>query len=203
MQRSLEKYQTARVTECPKPLWVRPTFRLENRTLVAEPAGDYDEFVKCQEIAIRTYVGERRSRKRIQSVVKSYASHALRVLMSRASVAHDHLDARRPISDSTLELNLTIIEELGKRISANRGCLVVVDASKYFNNSTGALSRNLELFCKNNGLGYVELSEFLDEAEKRGHRTRWKRDPHFNEIGNEVFAQAMFRWLQAGKGSIQ
>jgi lysophospholipase L1-like esterase len=35
------------------------------------------------------------------------------------------------------------------------------------------------------------------QANRNGRATRWPHDGHFNEAGNEIFADALSEWLTA------
>ncbi len=54
-------------------------------------------------------------------------------------------------------------------------------------------------------LGYVPLSDDLLAANLGGTSTRWRYDLHFNEAGNRLFADAIYRWVirdaKAGEAS--
>ena len=48
-------------------------------------------------------------------------------------------------------------------------------------------------------LGYVPLSERLLEANADGIATRFRTDNHLNEAGHEIFAEALYSWLEADR----
>ena len=37
---------------------------------------------------------------------------------------------------------------------------------------------------------------------KHGKKTRWPYDGHFNELGTQIFAKSMYRWLQSNEASM-
>ena len=69
----------------------------------------------------------------------------------------------------------------------------MVDASPYFGKPT--LSKALQRLCAENGFGYIPLGDRLLAANASGVATRWRRDGHFNESGNAIFADSMREWL--------
>jgi hypothetical protein len=46
----------------------------------------------------------------------------------------------------------------------------------------------------------VPLAEPLLAANRGGRPTRWPHDGHFNEAGNEIFADALYAWMAAQAG---
>ena len=94
-----------------------------------------------------------------------------------------------------------IIEELAEKVRAEGGGLAVVDVCEYFNRQSKTLlnfredlSETLRRFCDDKDIGYVDLAEHLLKANASGRSMRWTHDGHFNEAGNEIFAEALYRW---------
>jgi hypothetical protein len=75
--------------------------------------------------------------------------------------------------------------------------LTIVDAFEYFDPQTAELSEAIRELCEQHGIGFVSLSQRLLAANARGVATRCRYDGHFNEAGNELFAEAMFEALSA------
>lgn len=193
-----------------KELWIRPTFRLEGESLVREPARDYDEFVRVQDKLIQEEFSGKRVRRRkphllIEQFVRELkekferrfhkSEEATREVAQTASAVKLEGAVPPEVDPETLEINLKIIEELGKQVRQTGATLVIADAIQYFRSSSKDLSRRLESLAKEKGLGYLPLSDYLNEASDRGISTQWRYDSHFNKAGNEVFAQAMYEWF--------
>lgn len=175
-----------------KRLLTRPTFRLANDILIREPAKDYDEFVKLQEDLIRTEFAGKRFRKKKGLVTVHFGRiflYRLRQCLRRfrSGGAHD-------TDFSHVNINLKIIEELGRQTDSAGTRLVVLDASQYFGDNE-TISIALNKICKKNGLGYIPLYDNLLKANRDGISTRWGHDNHFNETGNLILAKALNRWI--------
>jgi len=119
-----------------------------------------------------------------------------RRLSGQLKVAEAGAEAFQPLDRSVADINLKVIDELGRQIRDRGGRLVVVDASRYFRFlKWQALTPMLKQFCAEHGFGFIPLGDELLTAEKNGTVTRWPYDQHFNEIGNKIFADAMYRWI--------
>jgi len=205
MDRTVTKYESSAVSATERRLWVRPTFRIEKNELVREPARDFDQFVKAQQELIDGELGGKRSARRSHGVfIAPYANLSLwqrlmevqRRLSGQLKVAEAEAEAFQPLDRSVADINLKVIEELGRQIRDRGGRLVVVDASRYFRFlKWQALTPMLKQFCAEHGFGFIPLGDELLTAEKNGTVTRWPYDQHFNEIGNKIFADAMYRWI--------
>ncbi len=119
-----------------------------------------------------------------------------------------------------LALNMEILAELGRGVEESEARLILVDATLYLDAervrylsqqgrkrgtqtqsaspslSAAAVSETLRAFCREHGLGYISLSDDLMRANEAGIQTRWRRDIHFNEAGNQIFGEAMLRWMK-------
>ncbi len=184
-----------------KKLWIRPTFRLENDELVREPARDFNEFVKTQEHLINTAFSGQRTRRKKQVITFYYARQFKEQLASLFPWLGRKPRPAGPLpptdsnaDDTMVTINRKIIEELGRKVARAGSRLVIVDAARYFADDE-IISALLKEACSKNGFGYVPLYEDLLKSDAGGIPTRWARDGHFNEAGNEVFAQALFAWM--------
>ena len=169
-----------------KQLRIRPTFRLDQDNLIRVEATDYEEFVRVQEQVIDSEFGGGRSRRRIQFILPHYVDFFRNVACSSLAA---------PLEEYSLRLNLKILETLGKDIAHNGARMVVLDAAPYFEYGNPNLSAQLEEFCNLNNFGYIPLYKILLEANANGKPTYWRHDCHFNELGNELLAGAMYDWL--------
>jgi hypothetical protein len=193
--RTVQKYEEgAFLPTRGKQLRIRPTFRLRGGALVREPAEDFEAFVELQDSVVRSVFDGRRTRPRETSVIghlwKQYG---------RRGVANAR---RRPIESDALEINLKVLEELGRRVLEDDGHFAVVDAkfhltkdSIHHSRALERFSRALERLCAREGFGYVPLGDRIVQAIRNGQRLRWKHDPHFNEAGNAHFAEALHEWM--------
>lgn len=200
MRRTISKYEYRAFTATKSErLWVRPTFRIENGSLVREPAPDFDKFVRAQEDLTKfEFDGSRSRRKPTRLLTLHYARlmwGELKILVSRADQDQTRTPKILPGAESELvALNLKIIEELGLSVSSAGGKLVVVDASRYFKDDE-SVSRELGELCVKHGFGYVPVYQELLKANANGIATRWNFDTHFNEAGNMILASALYDWI--------
>lgn len=173
-------------------LWVRPTFRLEGERLIREPARDYARFVAVREEIDRREFGGKSIRTRpvgwILPRVPAFLAGRLALLGGRRD--------RLPQADEeTVRLSLRVLEELATRVRSAGARLVVVDAIRY-HEGTATLSERVRTLCAEEAIGYLDLSLDLLAANEKGIATHWRRDLHFNEAGNRIFADAMARWIR-------
>ena len=59
----------------------------------------------------------------------------------------------------------------------------------------------LNYFIENNlseysNFGYIPLYEKLNRSKQDGNSLRWKYDSHLNELGNQIFADSMFDYIE-------
>jgi hypothetical protein len=204
MVRTVTKYETGTFTK-KKQLWIRPTFRLENNILVQEAAKDFEKFVEMQnELIKEEFSGKRIMRKGPGIFIKYYLTQLwqfgepyIQWLWTHdySRDLHFTIPPRQSSQDNSnqiVELNLKIIEELGRKITKSGHYIVIVDTFRYFKPDSGVWSTRLENFCNENQFGYISLSDHLI---KSNIPTQWHYDGHFNETGNEIFAEAMYQWM--------
>lgn len=200
MRRTISKYEYRAFTATKSErLWVRPTFRIENGSLVREPPPDFEKFVTAQEDLIRSEFGGSRSRRKPTRLLTLHYARVmwgeLGKIASRADQGQTRTPKILPGAESELvALNLKIIEELGLSVRSAGSKLVVVDASQYFKDDEG-VSRELDEFCAKHGFGYVPVYQDLLKANANGIATRWIFDTHFNETGNMLLASALYDWI--------
>ena len=103
--------------------------------------------------------------------------------------------------EMTAFLNLNTLQVMQNDIKSYGGNLVIVDAvsnrSKKGRLPANLLSTILEYFCIENRIGYIPVYKDLNTENLNGNETSWSFDGHFNELGSEVFAKSMYRWLQS------
>jgi len=90
--------------------------------------------------------------------------------------------------------NLKVLEELGREAAANNTRLIVADGSRYFGDDA-SISTALQEFCARSNSVYVPVYEDLLKANGNGISTRWRHDGHFNEAGDSLLADALYRSL--------
>jgi lysophospholipase L1-like esterase len=101
-----------------------------------------------------------------------------------------------------LTLNEAILAELARQAHEDGGQIVFVDAAEYLKHFGGpadpalaaAFSDHLEAFAREQEAGYLNLSDPLYAS--RLLRTQYPCDMHFTPLGNAIFADAMFGWLE-------
>jgi hypothetical protein len=108
-----------------------------------------------------------------------------------------------PNLEKTVFVNLKAIEVMRGDVESYGGNLVIVDSiSNRIQKGrlpANLLSTILEYYCSVNKIGYIPLYKDLNIANSNGKKTSWSYDGHFNELGTQIFAESMYRWLQ-GKG---
>ena len=206
MRRTLQKYESGAFpgTE-QRALWIRPTFRLQHDALVLEPAADIDAFVRMQNGLVSTEFDGLRTRRKKRLITYRYAK-LLYDDLRRLVHARPPETPARPFQDddpALLAVNLKIIETFGREVAAAGGRLAVVDATRYFSDGDGDVAAALKNLCAANRFGYVPVFEDLLDARKRGVKTDWAHDGHFNEAGNTILANALYRWVAEESGQRQ
>ncbi len=205
MERTISRYEFGGFGSTRnRRLWVRPVFRLEGDRLIEEPARDYEAFVGMQGEIMREGFDGNRMRRRDVGLVLGRAPDFLRErlrVLERMLGGRSQAPPPMTVEDGTVRINLRVIEALDESVGRSRARLALVDAVVYHGGEV-ALSRTLQRFCRERGIGYVPLSGALLARNARGIRTRWNHDAHFNEAGNAAFAEAMHRWVieDAGAG---
>ncbi len=195
MKRTVTKYEPGGFYGSKKEIfWIRPTFRLEGDELVREPARDFDKFVRAQKEQVWTGFAGKRSRKKSQLVLGSYASRAMRRIERRHRRASPPPRVPEYTRDELIAINVKVIEELGLDVVATGSRMVVLDMSRYFGDNE-IIARSLLELCEQHGFGYIPVYEDLLQANEDGVSTRWASDPHFNPAGNEVLAESFFEWI--------
>jgi hypothetical protein len=208
MRRTVNKYEYRAFSATrSERLWVRPTFRLDNGVLMREPARDFELFVKAQdEVVQRQFDGARTRPKPFQLVTVHYARilwDEMKTFMKGLRDGPEKSTKPGPGSErDVVELNLRVIEALGRSVAEAGARLVVVDASQYFEEDP-FVARDLRELSAAQGYGYVPVYQNLREANAKGVATRWVTDTHFNEAGNAILAASIYDWIvhngQSGK----
>ncbi len=102
--------------------------------------------------------------------------------------------------ESVIFVNLKVLESLNRDIVNAGKKFIVVDASshiiKHGRLPANLLSDILQKYCKVNDIGYIALSQTLNDAKISGIQTLWPKDGHFNENGQRIFGEAMFEWIK-------
>ena len=105
-----------------------------------------------------------------------------------------------PNLEKTVFINLKVIEVMRSDVESYGGNLVIVDSTSNRNQKgrlpANLLSTMLEYYCSVNKIGYIPLYKDLNLANLNGKKTSWSFDGHFNELGTQIFAESMYRWLQ-------
>ena len=105
-----------------------------------------------------------------------------------------------PNFESVIFINLKVLQILNRDITSSGRKFIIVDASshliKHGRLPAYLLSDILEKYCKVNGIGYIPLSQPLNEAKSNGIKTFWPKDGHFNKNGYRIFGEGMFHWMR-------
>jgi hypothetical protein len=196
MRRTVDRYEIGafKATQSSK-LWVRPTFALEGDRLIREPAQDFERFEAAQQTLVENTFNGDRSRRRTMLVTGYYLRDALqRLNAARTRKAPERKGGSSEADAEQLAISLKIIEELGRNVERAGGRLIIVDVSEYLGRDV-EVAAALEQLSRDKRFGYVPLSRQLNQANKSGIATRWPRDGHFNEAGNEILARALSDWI--------
>lgn len=201
MLRTLDKYEYGAFSAtADDALWVRPSFRVENGTLIREGARDVAKFEALQKGLIADQFGEDRSRRRVQWITPTYTkliTDRLRRLKSSLTgkSSGPKIDEDPKDDPDLFVINRMIIEELGRQVKATGGQFAIVDASRYFQDEPG-VSDFLKSVAEANGFGYIPVSQDLLQANSQGITTRWPHDGHLNVVGNQILAKALGNWTK-------
>ena len=96
-------------------------------------------------------------------------------------------------------VNLKTLQVLGNSITSSRNNFTIVDSFQFHNESippTQFASKWLKNLAKYSNFGYIALYEKLNKSKQNGNSPRWKYDAHLNELGNQIFADSMFNYLE-------
>ncbi len=186
---------------------------------------DFDEFVRIQNQVINSKFGGQRTRQREQklfvldlwSKLLSTFKVVRRIFQPELKMQDEmekllNIYAPQEIRDlfggsvnfpnfeKTIYINLKAIEVMRGDTESYGGNLVIVDAiSNRIQKGrlpANLLSTMLEYYCIENKIGYIPLYKDLNIANSNGKKTSWPYDGHFNELGTQIFAKSMYRWLQ-------
>jgi hypothetical protein len=198
-ERTVSRYETgAFPATVGRRLWIRPTFGLEHGRLVREPARDFNEFKEIQNRVIATDFGGRRVARRApvlftwqqwKSLEAGLYQHGQRAARLAEAVQESVL------APEVLTVNLKVIETLAEEVKHSGADLVIVDLSPVFGPRGARFGDALRTVCVKVRCGYLPAGEELRAANERGLATRWAYDGHFNETGNAILADAMYRWV--------
>lgn len=92
------------------------------------------------------------------------------------------------------DLSMAIVERLAEQVRADGAELIFVDFTEYYDPSSSPLAALNQQNSAQMDIGYIDLTTSLRASNER---VRFVCDGHFNERGNDLFARAMARWLQA------
>ncbi len=96
-------------------------------------------------------------------------------------------------------VNLKTLQVLGGNILNSKSDFIIVDSFQFHSDSvppTQFSSNWLKNISRYFNFGYIPLYEGLNESREKGNSPRWKYDMHLNVIGNEIFANSMFNYLE-------
>jgi len=146
-------------------------------------------------------------RKKMQpdSIMKKEFEQLMAIYSPRTDGGQSNIDLfggsnNFPNFEKSVFLNLKSLQVMRDDVKSYGGNLVIVDAVSN-RIQKGRLPANLsstilKYFCIENKIGYIPLYEDLNNANSNGNKTSWAFDGHFNELGTQIFAESMYRWLQ-------
>ena len=95
-------------------------------------------------------------------------------------------------------VNLRTLNVLGEKIKKNKSRVVLVDSFMFHNEAIPPLEfttnwiKNISSFYS---YDYIPLYKRLNESREKGNSPKWKYDGHLNQLGNKIFADAMYNNL--------
>ncbi len=95
--------------------------------------------------------------------------------------------------------NLKTLQVLGEDIVNFKNNFIIIDSFQFYEESnppTQFASKWLENLAKHSNFGYIPLYKKLNKSRQEGNSLKWKYDPHLNELGNKLFADSMFDYLE-------
>jgi lysophospholipase L1-like esterase len=201
--RTTNAFYAANASPQVKPVWlsVRPTFQVEQGVLVRQPPADLDALARAQKRLIEEDLGGSRI---ARYPARPFLPDLLRDLWwSRTGPGTGRILARDGtrgaeqnfLDGKTLRTNLKVIDVLRRAVEAQGARLLLADVSLFLEPDATRLPALLQDLCRRTDTGYLPLSDNLAAAARRGKRVRWVYDSHFNEAGNRVFADAVYRWI--------
>ena len=178
-------------------LKIRPVYRLDGETLVHEPPRDTDELARLQARTMeRDFHGGRIARRapgcfcdQFALLLQRAAGRAMSLLHRSGSGPED------PERENAVRVGLAVLDRLASEVRSTGARFAVVDTCVYHARGDEDLSRRLETYCREHGIGYLSLSPALIASRRRGEPTAWIFDGHFNERGNRIFADAMYDYI--------
>ncbi len=185
---------------------------LEKLPLLTFPPMGYQKFVSEQNKYIEIEMNGKRTKKiDRRSFIRSYLSNLNKkiVQFSKAREEEKQWDqeARYTTGSSndfpswitTNFVNLKVLQDLGNYIKKNKGKFVIIDSFLFHDPVIPPLEfastwlKNLSNF---NSYGYIPLYEKLNQTKESGLSVKWEYDPHLNELGNKIFADEIFDYLE-------
>ena len=182
----------------------RPTFSIKDSELIRKPVGDFDKIQELYQNKLEQIDETIMIRQQSNVFIIDMFNQVWDGLINYQRQFTGKSPGYATVKKSTLAINLKVIEVLGDQVKKTNSQIIVVDASGYYFNPARPdknLSKQLEIFCLEHEYGYVNLSHDLQKVNSNGIRTRWIYDGHFNEMGNNIFAESMYQWLQNNEKS--
>jgi hypothetical protein len=178
------------------PRRIRPVFRLEGETLVQVPAPDAAVY---QELYRSRILGRLGGRLVWPMTPWQEVGGFWRGLLDQAAGRHVVPAYNLPgVSwEEVTVVNLLVLEELWREVSASGARLMVADANPFLPTSREIFTLALQSFCRRRGVVYADLAAALREAVEQGETVTWPQDGHFTPAGHRVFAGLLLRHLAA------
>ena len=174
------------------------------------PPRDYNRFIVEQEKYLKRHMNGKRMTRIREMVLGGFLStsiHEIKEIFKPQRVESDwKKEAMYTTGNSdslswitTNLVNLKTLQVLGDQVLHSKSDFIIMDSFQFHNDSippTEFASNWLKNLSQSFLYGYIPLYEELNLSRKQGISPRWIYDMHFNEIGNEIFANSMFNYLE-------
>lgn len=175
---------------------------------------DYGKYVQAQETLINTKFDGKRA---IPKKRKWFLTHLLRRVKWRLKQIQTKYDPKITEKAKKLEenkytgksnsfpawiainhVNLRLISFLSKDVREKGAKFVALNAFKFKSKPSSYIDTASEFLYQLSlyyGFAHIPLDEKLNQSAKNGNSPRWVYDGHFNETGNKIFAEEMYRHI--------
>jgi hypothetical protein len=181
---------------------------LEKLPLQINLPSDYETFIFQQKKYIKKELNGKRIIKKPREIFlwDIYSNIKNKILLDKSQIEKNKLRQLHysgqtehfPSWNKTNIVNIKLLQDLGKSLKNNED-FIIIDSFQFHNSSnptTQFSSMWLKTLSSFSRFGYIPLYEKLNESKKYGKSPRWKYDSHLNEIGNNIFADSMYNYLE-------
>jgi len=104
-----------------------------------------------------------------------------------------------PSWTTTNLVNLRILSLINRMVLGSGAKFTIIDTLQFHNPPIQPLnyaSNLLEKLASIEGMEYMPLYKTFNKAKSEGQSLIWKYDAHLNELGNEIFANSLFDFIE-------